>query len=121
MRVGEPTTCKINLSIPRMKIFAELDDAVLNRTVPASNDPIAVATALAAPVRPLRVIGRGDTLTAQKVEVGIILQAMLGTGGAAEYLSDNSVHISVSLRVLTKPALRRGNHDEFGIPTDIEG
>ncbi|NHZ80593.1 hypothetical protein F2P44_15115 [Massilia sp. CCM 8695] len=107
-----------------MKIFAELDDAVLNRPVQASNDSIAVATAMAAPLRPesrpLRVIGRGDTLTAQKVEVGIILQAMLGTGGAAEYLSDNAVHISVSLRVLTKPALRRGMHDEFGIPTTLD-
>lgn len=76
---------------------------------------------MVAQARPLRVIGRGDTLTAQKVEVGIILQSMLGTVGAAEYLADNSVHISVSLRVLTKPALRRGNPDEFGIPTDPAG
>lgn len=105
-----------------MKIFAELDDSVLNRTIPASNDPIAVATALVVrnESRALRVIGRGDALTAQKVEVGIILQAMLGTVGAAAYLADNAVHISVSLRVLTKPNLRRGNQEELGVPTKSE-
>lgn len=65
---------------------------------------------------PLRIVGRPDLLTAQKVEVSIILQAMLGTPVAAEYLADNEVDMSVSMRVLTKPALRRGRHDANGIP-----
>ena len=64
----------------------------------------------------LRVVGRPDLLTAQKVEVSIILQAMLGTAVAAEYLADNEVNLTVSMRVLTKPGLRRGRHDANGIP-----
>ncbi len=66
-------------------------------------------------LRPLRVVGRPDVLTAQKVEVAIILQAMLGTIGAAEYLADNDIAMSVTLRVLTQPALRRGLHDDCGV------
>lgn len=64
----------------------------------------------------LRVVGRPDLLTAQKVEVSIILQAMLGTTVAAEYLANNEVGLDVSMRVLTQPALRRGRHDANGIP-----
>lgn len=69
-----------------------------------------------APGGALRVVGRPDLLTAQKVEVSIILQAMLGTSVAAEYLHDNEVNLTVSMRVLTKPGLRRGRHDANGIP-----
>ena len=65
---------------------------------------------------PLRIVGRPDLLTAQKVEVSIILQAMLGTTVAAEYLADNEVDLSVSMRVLTQPASRRGRHDANGVP-----
>ena len=63
----------------------------------------------------LRVVRRPDLLTAQKVEVSIILQAMLGTAVAATYLADNEVKLTVSMRVLTKPGLRRGRHDANGI------
>ena len=64
---------------------------------------------------PLRLAGRPDLLTAQRVEVGIILQAMLGTATAAEYLENNAVDPTVALRVLFQPHLRRGRHDAFGI------
>jgi hypothetical protein len=64
---------------------------------------------------PLRIAGRPDTLTAQRVEVGIILQAMLGTHAAAEYLKNNDVPRSVALRVLFQHHLRRGRHDASGI------
>jgi hypothetical protein len=64
---------------------------------------------------PLRLAGRPDVLTAQKVEVGIILQAMLGTTAAAEYLENNAINRAVALRVLFQPELRRGRHDAFGI------
>lgn len=63
----------------------------------------------------LRIAGRPDLLTAQRVEVGIILQAMLGTPTAAEYLENNAVDPSVVLRVLFHPHRRRGRHDAFGI------
>lgn len=64
---------------------------------------------------PLRLAGRPDLLTAQRVEVGIILQAMLGTPTAAEYLENNAVDPMVTLRVLFQPHRRRGRHDAFGI------
>lgn len=64
---------------------------------------------------PCRGPGRPDHLTAQKVEVGIILQAMLGTPAAAEYLENNGIGRAVALRVLFEPHLRRGRHDAYGI------
>jgi hypothetical protein len=68
-----------------------------------------------APAATLRIAGRPDFLTAQKVEVGIILQAMLGTSAAAEYLENNAVAAAVAKRVLFQPQLRRGRHDASGI------
>ena len=65
--------------------------------------------------RTLRMPGRPDLLTAQKVEVGIILQAMLGTPAAADYLENNAIERAVALRVLFEPHLRRGQHDASGI------
>lgn len=64
---------------------------------------------------PLRRAGRPDVLTAQKVDVAIILQAMLGTPAAAEYLENNAIDRAVCLRVLFQPELRRGRHDASGI------
>lgn len=63
----------------------------------------------------LRLTGRPDLLTAQKVEVGIVLQAMLGTPAAAEYFESNAINRAVALRVLFQPTLRRGRHDASGI------
>jgi hypothetical protein len=63
----------------------------------------------------LRDAGRADALTAQKVEVAIILQAMLGTPAAAEYLENNAVDAAVAQRVLYQPKQRRGRHDANGI------
>jgi hypothetical protein len=67
------------------------------------------------PATPSRMTGRPDALTAQKVEVGIILQAMLGTAAAAEYLANNGVDAAVTHRVLHQRHLRRGRHDSNGI------
>jgi hypothetical protein len=77
----------------------------------SANDAVGVAPAAPA----LRVAGRPDALTAQKVEVGIILQAMLGMQAAADYLENNAIPRAVALRVLFEPQLRRGRHDAFGI------
>ena len=43
---------------------------------------------------------RIDALTAQKIDVAIIFQDMLGTAVAAEYLHENGIPLSVALRVL---------------------
>jgi hypothetical protein len=66
-------------------------------------------------VAPLRAAGRPDQLTSQKVEVAIILQAMLGTTSAAEYLETNAVDPAVVSRVLFQPQHRRGRHDAHGV------
>ncbi|WP_312435317.1 hypothetical protein [Janthinobacterium sp.] len=43
---------------------------------------------------------RIDALTAQKIDVAIIFQEMLGTAVAAKYLYENDVSLAVALRVL---------------------
>jgi hypothetical protein len=59
--------------------------------------------------------GRPDHLTAQKVEVGIILQAMLGTQAAMDYMDNNAINRLVAARVLNQPEQRRGRHDQHGV------
>ncbi len=66
---------------------------------------------------PLRTIGRPDSLTAQRVEVGIVLNAMLGLAAATEYLSKHAVAVEVMLRVLSTGGRRRGTHDASGVRT----
>jgi len=65
--------------------------------------------------RPFRSIGRPDTLTAQRVEVGIVLQAMLGMSAASDYFAKHDVDMDVALRVLSPLGRRRGSHDANGI------
>jgi hypothetical protein len=89
-----------------------METILSNQIDPWAND---ADGAVAPGPQALRVTGRPDTLTAQKVEVGIILQAMLGTPAAAEYLENNAIERSIALRVLFEPHLRRGHHDAFGI------
>jgi hypothetical protein len=74
------------------------------------------ADSMPAPM-PLRSIGRPDTLTAQRVEVGLVLNAMLGLSAATDYLSKHAVSASVIERVLSPAARRRGTHDASGIRT----
>lgn len=64
---------------------------------------------------PLRSISRHDTLTAQRIEVGLVLHAMLGIDAATEYLSKHGVDDDVILRVLSLGGPRRGSHDEYGV------
>lgn len=66
---------------------------------------------------PLRTIGRPDTLTAQRVEVGMVLHAMLGRSAAAEYLIKHAVDPGVMERVLSGNGRRRGTHDASGVRT----
>ncbi len=66
---------------------------------------------------PLRTIGRPDTLTAQRVEVGLVLNAMLGMAAAMEYLSKHAVDALVIQRVLGADGRRRGTHDASGVRT----
>ena len=64
---------------------------------------------------PLRTIGRPDSLTAQRIEVGIVLNAMLGKSAATDYLSKHAVDDCVIQRVLSASGRRRGEHDASGV------
>lgn len=65
----------------------------------------------------MRVMGRPDLLTAQRVEVGIVLHAMLGLSAATDYFSKHGVDQAIAMRVLGQTGRRRGNHDASGIRT----
>lgn len=66
---------------------------------------------------PPRSIGRPDTLTAQRVEVGIVLHAMLGEAAANEYFAKHNISATLAQRVLNPAGRRRGNHDVNGVRT----
>lgn len=64
---------------------------------------------------PLRSIRRPDALSAQHVEVGIVLNAMLGREAANDYLVRHAIGDDVIARVLDPLGRRRGRHDESGV------
>ena len=63
----------------------------------------------------LRSVARPDTLTSQHVEVGIVLNAMLGFSAANDYLMRHEIGNDVITRVLSVGGPRRGKHDASGI------
>jgi hypothetical protein len=50
---------------------------------------------------------RKDFLTAQLVEIGLVIQTLQGTYEAAEYLRSRRVNMEVASRALTQPHKRR--------------
>lgn len=84
---------------------------------PEGNKDVTTAQAAAQCAPQLRTIGRPDTLTAQRVEVAIVLHAMLGESAAAEYLDKHRVPSYITRRVLAKGSQRRGSHNEHGVRT----
>ncbi|MES2318877.1 MAG: hypothetical protein V4631_15460 [Pseudomonadota bacterium] len=67
--------------------------------------------------RPVRSIGRPDTLTAQRIEVGLVLYAMLGEAAANDYFAKHNIDSSIAQRVLNPAGRRRGSHDSNGVRT----
>jgi hypothetical protein len=88
-----------------------------NSIVPSSTSSPAQAACAVTTQLPLRSIGRPDALTAQRVEVGIVLHAMLGRAAALEYFAKHNVDEAVVQRVLDPAGRRRGSHDANGIRT----
>lgn len=84
--------------------------------VPTAAPPAEGTELRDAPI-PLRTIGRPDTLTSQRVEVAIVLHAMLGMSAATDYLIKHAVDSGVMQRVLDGAARRRGSHDVNGVLT----
>ncbi len=52
-------------------------------------------------------LSRRDFLSAQMVEIGIVIQQVQGTEQAAQYLMSKRVDLEVAVRVLAHPARRR--------------
>lgn len=50
---------------------------------------------------------RANRLCAEQVEVALVMQEMLGTVAAANYLCEKSIPVNVAARVLTRPWARR--------------
>lgn len=70
---------------------------------------------LALVAQPLRAVGRPDSLTAQHVDVAIVLHAMLGPDAARDYLNKYRVAPHVAQRILHPQGRRRGCHDAHGV------
>ena len=78
--------------------------------IPASDD------APAPTVRALRAAARVDTLTAQHIEVAIVLHTMLGESAADEYLDKHRIDPDIKQRVLSDDGKRRAAHSVQGEP-----
>jgi hypothetical protein len=50
---------------------------------------------------------RQNRLVAEQIEVGLVLQEMLGTYAAAKYLYTRFIPLNLAMRVLTRPWQRR--------------
>ncbi len=105
-----------NSDLPISNTLAEPEARQPACRLVASNAP-AQADQTRAPEGALRSMGRPDTLTAQRVEVGIVLHAMLGMSAATDYFAKHGVDEAVALRVLSQPGRRRGQHDANGVRT----
>lgn len=60
---------------------------------------------------PGKPIGRPDALTAQHIDVSLVLQTMLGRSSAADYLARHRVDIDIARRVLNQAGKRRNRID----------
>lgn len=52
-------------------------------------------------------LARKDFISAQLVEIGIVIQYLEGTKQAASYLCSRKVNLEVARRVLSQPSQRR--------------
>ena len=71
--------------------------------LPAMIDPAATDSSMP--------LGRPDSLTAQHVEVGLVLNTMLGATAASDYFARQSVNPKVARRVLSETGRRRRSDD----------
>jgi len=68
-----------------------------------------------APVTPARPLGRPDGLTAQRIEVGLVLNTMLGASAASDYFARQHVSAKVVQRVLSESGRRRRSDDSASL------
>ena len=96
--------------------MSKLIHAISNAQACAEPRPAKIDPAATASSRPL---GRPDSLTAQHVEVGLVLNTMLGASAAADYFARQSINPKVARRVLSETGRRRRSDDDaqLGTPT----
>ena len=66
-----------------------------------------LAGASAALIQAPEQVGRPDSLTSQRIQVGLVLSQMLGEAAAAAYLARHAVDAKVAQRVLSDEGRRR--------------
>jgi hypothetical protein len=59
-------------------------------------------------------LGRPDSLTAQRIQVGLVLKAMLGASAASDYFARQAVNTKIAQRVLSESGRRR--RDDNDVP-----
>ena len=69
------------------------------------------ASASAAPSPAACPLGRPDSATAQRVQVGLVLNAMLGQSAASAYLARQAVDTRIAQRVLSEGGRHRAGDD----------
>ena len=79
----------------------------MSNLISSVNNAKALAGASAALIQPPEQVGRPDSLTAQRVQVGLVLSQMLGESAASAYLARQAVDAKVARRVLSEAGRRR--------------
>lgn len=69
------------------------------------------ASSGAAAPSPVCPVGRPDSATAQCVQVGLVLNAMLGQSAASAYLARQAVDAKIAQRVLSEGGRHRSSDD----------
>lgn len=86
--------------------MSNLIDSISNAAALAKSPSAKIKTALSRSYP----LGRPDSITAERIEVGLILNTMLGATAALDYLARQSVSPKVARRVLSESGRRR-RHD----------
>ncbi len=60
-------------------------------------------------------VGRPDSATAQRVQVGLVLNAMLGQSAASAYLARQAVDARIAQRVLSEGGRHRSSDDNAAL------
>ncbi len=83
-------------ALSNAKAFADPHSAMVDPAASPSSTPL----------------GRPDSLTAQRIQVGLVLNAMLGASAASDYFARQSVNAKTAQRVLSESGRRRRSDED---------
>jgi hypothetical protein len=84
----------------------------MSKLITSVSNVQALAGASATLIAPPQQVGRPDSLTAQRIQVGLVLNQMLGEQAASAYLARQEVNAKVAQRVLSDNGRRRAGDDD---------